>query len=65
MTPEHLLYGVLRDLDYPYGAQLGRRARKHLTQLGWTTGTVNPAGALLQAQGIYPGQLRAELDRTP
>ncbi len=65
VTPEHLLYGVLRDLDYPYGAQLGRRARKHLTQLGWTTGTVNPAGALLQARGIDLTQLRAELDRTP
>lgn len=65
VTPEHLLYGVLRDLDHPYGAQLGRRARKHLTQLGWTIGTVNPAGALLQARGIDLTQLRAELDRTP
>ena len=65
VTPEHLLYGVLRDLDYPYGAQLGRRARKDLTQLGWTTGAVNPAGALLQARDIDPVQLRAELDRTP
>jgi ATP-dependent Clp protease ATP-binding subunit ClpA len=63
--PEHLLYGVLRDLDDPYGAQLGRRGRKHLTQLGWTIGTVNPAGALLQAHGIEPIQLRAELDHTP
>ena len=52
VAPEHLLYGVLRDLDDPYGAQLGRRGRKHLAQLGWTIGTVNPAGALLQAHGI-------------
>jgi len=65
VTPEHLLYGVLRDLDDPYGAQLGRRGRKHLTQLGWTIGTVNPAGALLRAHGIDPVRLRAELDRTP
>jgi hypothetical protein len=65
VTPEHLLYGVLRDLDDPYGAQLGRRGRKHLTQLGWTIGAVNPAGALLQAHGIDPSQLRAELDGTP
>jgi hypothetical protein len=65
VTPEHLLYGVLRDLDYPYGAQLGRRARKHLIQLGWSTCAVNPASALLQARGIDPVQLRAELDRTP
>ena len=63
--PEHLLYGVLRDLDDPYDAQLGRRGRRHLTQLGWTIGTVNPAGALLQAHGIEPIQLRAELDHTP
>src|SRR5438046_1898506 len=53
------------DLDDPYGAQLGRRGRKHLAQLGWTIGTVNPAGALLQAHGIEPVQLRAELDHTP
>jgi hypothetical protein len=30
VMPEHLLYGVLRDLDDPYGAPLGRRGRKHL-----------------------------------
>jgi ATP-dependent Clp protease ATP-binding subunit ClpA len=65
VTPEHLLYGVLRNLDDPYGAQLGRRGRKHLSELGWTIGTVNPAVALLQAHGIDPVQLRAELDRTP
>jgi ATP-dependent Clp protease ATP-binding subunit ClpA len=65
VAPEHLLYGVLRDLDDPYGAQLGRRGRKHLTQFGWTIGTVHPAGALLQAHGIEPVQLPAELDHTP
>jgi hypothetical protein len=56
---------VLRDLDDPYGARLGRRGRKHLTQLGWVTGTVNPASVLLQAHGIDPAGLRSELDRTP
>ena len=45
VTPEHLLHGVLRDLEDPYGAQLGRRGRKHLAQLGWTLGPVNPASA--------------------
>jgi ATP-dependent Clp protease ATP-binding subunit ClpA len=65
VTPEHLLYGVLRDLDDPYGAPLGRRGRRHLAQLGWTIGTVDPAGALLRAYGIDPVRLRAELDRTP
>jgi hypothetical protein len=62
VMPEHLLYGVLQDLDDPYGAQLGRRNRKHLTQLGWVIGGVNPAGALLRAHDIDPIQLRAELD---
>jgi ATP-dependent Clp protease ATP-binding subunit ClpA len=65
VTPEHLLYGVLRDLDDPYGAHLGRRGRKHLAQLGWTIGTVNPAAALLQTHGINPVRLRAELDDAP
>jgi len=65
VAPEHLLYGVLQDLDEPYGAQLGRRGRRHLAQLGWTIGTVNPAGALLRTHGIQPIQLRNELDCTP
>jgi hypothetical protein len=63
VTPEHLLYGVLRDLDDPYGARLGRRGRRHLTQLGWTIGRVNPAAALLGAHGIDPVRLRVQLDR--
>jgi len=62
VRPEHLLYGVLRDLDDPYGAPLGRRGRKHLNQLGWTISAVNPAAALLRAHGIDPVRLRAELD---
>jgi len=65
VTPAHLLYGVLRDLDDPYGAPLGRRGHKHLTQLGWTLSSVNPASAILQTHGIDPRRLRAELDRTP
>ena len=65
VAPEHLLYGVLQDLDDPYGAQLGRRGRRHLAQLGWIIGTVNPAGALLRTHDIQPTQLRNELDRTP
>lgn len=63
MTPEHLLHGVLRDLDDFYGAQLGRRGRKHLAQLGWTIGPVNPAGALLQAHDVDAIRLRSELER--
>jgi len=64
VTPEHLLYGVLRDLDDPYGAPLGRRGRKHLTQLGWAIGPINPASALLQAYDIDTIRLRSELDRS-
>jgi hypothetical protein len=63
VTPEHLLHGVLRDLEDPYGAQLGRRGRKHLTQLGWTIGPVNPASALLEADDVDTVRLRSELDR--
>jgi hypothetical protein len=63
VTPEHLLHGVLADLEDSYGSQLGRRGRKHLAQLGWTLGPVDPAGALLQAHDIDPVRLRSELDR--
>src|SRR5690349_2452225 len=63
VAPEHLLYGVLRDLDDPYGAQLGRRGRKHLTQLGWTIGPINPADALLQAHDVDTIRMRSDLDR--
>jgi hypothetical protein len=65
VTPEHLLHGVLRDLEDPYGAPLGRRGRRHLAQLGWTIGPVNPASALLQAHDVDPIRLRTELDRMP
>ena len=63
VSPEHLLHGVLRDLEDPYGVHLGRRGRKHLSQLGWTIGPVNPAGALLQAHDIDTIRLRSQLDR--
>jgi hypothetical protein len=56
---EHLLYGVLRDAADPYGTGLSRRGRRHLAQLGWTLGPVNPAAALLTTHGIDPGPLAA------
>src|SRR6266566_916373 len=59
--PEHLLYGVLRDAADPYGTGLGRRGRRHLTQLGWTLSPVNPATAVLTAHGIDPAGLAAQL----
>jgi len=64
VTPQHLLHGVLRDLEDPYGTQLGRRGRKHLSQLGWTLGPVDPASALLQAHDVDTTRLRSQLDRT-
>jgi len=63
VSPEHLLHGVLRDLEEPYGVHLGRRGRKHLSQLGWTVGPINPAGALLRVHDIDTIRLRSQLDR--
>jgi hypothetical protein len=63
VTPEHLLHGVLADLEVPYGTRLGRRGRKHLAQLGWTLGPVDPASALLQAHHVDMIRLRSQLDR--
>jgi ATP-dependent Clp protease ATP-binding subunit ClpA len=65
VTPDHLLYGVLRDLDDPLGTQLSGRACKQLSRFGWEIGTINPASAVLRAHGIDPARLRGELDRTP
>jgi len=59
--PEHLLYGVLQDAADPYGTGLGRRGRKHLTQLGWSIGASNPATEILAAHGLDPARLQAEL----
>jgi len=64
VDPQHLLYGVLRDAADPYGTGLGRRGRRHLSQLGWTLGPVNPATAVLTAHGIDPGQVAARLAAT-
>jgi hypothetical protein len=58
---EHLLYGVLRDAADPYGTGLSRRGRRHLAQLGWTLGPVNPATSVLATHGIDPGRLAARL----
>jgi len=61
ITPEHLLYGVLRDAADPVGTGLSRRGRKHLSQMGWTLVDPNPAAAILAAHGLDPNRLRAEL----
>jgi hypothetical protein len=61
ITPEHLLYGVLRDAADPAGTGLSRRGRKHLSQMGRTLVDPNPAAAILAAQGLDPNRLSAEL----
>jgi ATP-dependent Clp protease ATP-binding subunit ClpA len=61
VTPEHLLYGLLQDIDLPLSAQLSRRGRKHLSQLGWSLGTGHPARLLLQAHRVDPSALRERL----
>ena len=43
----------------------GAGAGRHLAQLGWTIGPVNPASSLLQAHDVDPIRLRTELDRMP
>jgi ATP-dependent Clp protease ATP-binding subunit ClpA len=63
--PQQLLYGVLRDAADPYGTGLSRRSRRHLAQLGWTLGPVNPATALLRAHRIDPGELAGRLAAPP
>jgi hypothetical protein len=59
--PGHLLYGVLQDAADPFGTGLGRRGRKHLAQMGWSTGASSPAAAILTAHGLDPGRLRTQL----
>jgi hypothetical protein len=59
--PEHLLYGALQDAGDPLGAQLSRRSRRRLAALGWTGGRPNPLRLLLEARGIDPMRLAAEL----
>lgn len=61
LTPQHLLYGVLRDAQDPLGTQLSRRSRTTLASLGWTPGRPNPLRLLMQAHGIDPARLVTDL----
>jgi hypothetical protein len=65
IEPHHLLYGALRDAQDPLGTQLSRRSRASLTTLGWTPGRPNPLRLLLQARGIDPAGLAADLAGFP
>jgi hypothetical protein len=59
--PQHLLYGVLQDARDPLGTQLSRRSRRQLAPLGFVPGRPNPVRLHLQARGIDPDQLAADL----
>jgi hypothetical protein len=63
--PQHLLYGVLLDARDPLGTQLSRRSRRQLARLGFVPGRPNPVRLQLQARGIDPQQLAAELFASP
>ncbi|HEX5301388.1 MAG TPA: Clp protease N-terminal domain-containing protein [Streptosporangiaceae bacterium] len=59
--PQHLLYGVLQDARDPLGTQLSRRSRRQLAPLGFVPGRPSPVRLHLQAHGIDPDQLAADL----
>jgi ATP-dependent Clp protease ATP-binding subunit ClpA len=63
--PQHLLYGVLQDARDPLGTQLSRRGRRQLAPLGFVPGRPNPVGLQLQARGIDPQRLVADLFASP
>jgi ATP-dependent Clp protease ATP-binding subunit ClpA len=63
--PQHLLYGVLLDARDPLGTQLSRRSRRQLAPLGFVPGRSNPVRLQLQARGIDPQRLAAELFASP
>jgi hypothetical protein len=52
ITPQHLLFGALRDARDPLGTGLSRRGRQTLAASGWTAGRPNPLRLVLQARGI-------------
>jgi ATP-dependent Clp protease ATP-binding subunit ClpA len=65
VTPQHLLYGLLRDAQDPLGTQLSRRGLATLAALGWTPGRPNPLRLLLQVRGVDLGRLATEVSGPP
>ena len=61
ISPEHLLYGVLRAARDPLGTGLGRRGRREATRLGLRIGTPNPVRILLTEHGIDLEQFGEDL----
>jgi hypothetical protein len=65
VTPEHLLHGVLRDLDDPVRCSAWAARTQAAEPDRLFHRAVNPASALLQAYDIDTTRLRSELDHTP
>jgi len=63
VTPQHLLFGVLRDAHDPLGTQLSRRGRHTLAGMGWTPNRPNPLRLLLQTRGVDLARLTVDASR--
>jgi ATP-dependent Clp protease ATP-binding subunit ClpA len=61
ISPEHLLYGVLRVARDPLGSGLGRRGRREMARLGLRAGTPHPIRLLMTEHGIDVDRLSADL----
>ena len=65
ISPQHLLYGLIRDAQDPLGTQLSRRGRATLAAFGWTPGRPNPLRLLMQARGIDLARLATDVNGPP
>lgn len=61
ITPQDLLYGLLRDAQDPLGTQLSQRSRSALTIHGFNAGRPNPLQLILQGRGVDIHQLAIHL----
>jgi hypothetical protein len=61
MSPEHLLYGVLRVARDPLGSGLGRRGRREAARIGLRVGGPHPVRLLLGEHGIELDRLGEDL----
>jgi hypothetical protein len=61
MSPEHVLYGVLRVARDPLGSGLGRRGRRDAARIGLRVGGPHPVRLLLGEHGIDLDRLGEDL----
>jgi ATP-dependent Clp protease ATP-binding subunit ClpA len=61
ISPEHLLYGVLRVARDPLGSGLGRRGRREAARLGLRAGAPHPVRLMLAVHGIDLERLSQDL----